>query len=647
MGIKDLHKFIAEKFPEVPEAVPVSSFRGYRIAVDVYGLGYILMATIRSRYIWSRDVIANPIEMSELELPWLKSYFDYILPWLKVGITPVFVFDGPNKGIKTKKMEKDRAEKETKKAELESIMQTAKTDAWKTDQGMLDRARKLLVSLNHIPAAQIETLKNIMQAMKFPVVQAPGDGETVCSALCKAGYVTGVFSADGDNLAHGCPLLIRDKADVLTRVVAGMVMEEDAFSIVRMSKLLDSMNLTQFQFTDFCIMCGCDYNERIPGIGPVKSLDRIREYGRIESIPLDTTVLNYQVCREEFTTVVDLKALEIDAPGALDVRGWDSMSSECMAAYNLETLIADYRTFIQRLPPPKNFHHIPSLTRVVVGDFDDLVGIVPLPKQEKKSKYAKKSRGEKSRGKKKENTASTDWRSLPVSNVFAFGSVPQVNAYGQISSGTISQSHIPQSHVSQSHVSQSHVPQSHVPQSQQIILVDDDEDDIIISDLDVPSQSTFNYCPQSIQYSQQAQAWNGGLSFSSSSTSYSNIPYGQVVPGTLPNTPYIPSNRMIPNTQNSTPYSQSQGYQWSQTSNTSNGMIPSTQNSTVPSTPYSHPQTCPGAQVQSHEIPLEFPSMSSQYSVQTPNVGLGVISTTRQLELEVPQFTAPVKLQKF
>lgn len=412
MGIKDLHKFIAEKFPQIPEAVPVSSFRGYRIAVDVYGLGYILMAAIRSRYIWSRDVISNPIEITELESPWLKAFFEYILPWLKVGITPVFVFDGPNKKIKSKKLESDRAEKEAKKVELESIMQTAKSNAWKTDHDMLDRARKLLVSLNYIPPAQIETLKNILQSMKFPVVQAPGDGETICSALCKAGYVAAVFSADGDNLAHGCPVLIRDKADILCREIAGMIMEEDAFSIVRMSKVLDTMGLSQAQFTDFCIMCGCDYNERIFNVGPVKSLKYIKDHGCIECVPLDTRVLNYQTCRQEFTTVVNLQELDIDSPGALDVKGWDSISSECMASYNLETLISDYRTYIQRLPPAKNFTHPSSLVKFVFDECDELAGVVPLPKQEKKSKYAKKKKNEK----KKE-----EWQQAPVFNIHQAG----------------------------------------------------------------------------------------------------------------------------------------------------------------------------------------------------------------------------------
>lgn len=620
MGIKDLHKFISEKFSEVPEAVPVSSFKGYRIAVDVYGLGYILMASIRSRYIWSRDVIANPLDMSEMELPWLKAYFDYFLPWLKAGITPVFVFDGPHKAIKSQKMEKDRAEKEAKKAELEGIMQTAKGDAWKTNPEMLDRARKLLVSLTYIPPAQIETLKNIMQSMKFPVVQAPGDGETVCSALCKAGYVAAVFSADGDNLAHGCPVLIRDKADVLSRNVAGMMMEEDAFSIVRMSKLLDAMNLTQAQFTDFCIMCGCDYNERIFNVGPVKSLDKIRTYRCIENVPMDTRILNHLVCRQEFTTVVDLKALEIDEPGALDVKGWDSVSSECMASYNLETLISDYRTYIQRLPSPRDFHHPPSLARIVVGDFDQLQGVVPLPKQEKKSKYAKKSRN------KKKEKEGTDWSTVPLFNVP--GATPGWSLGGPpVQSSPYQQSLI--------------YPVSYAEAKNTRFVMEDDEPSPPLGiKYTGPSTSTFSpgqmYAPPVPSSGQMyALPVPSSGSFSSGQTYAPPVPSsGQkyAPPGSFSSGQMYALSIPSSGSNNSSAYVHYSSFNPSAINFGNQPYAPPDQ---VPSTPHTlvNPQSGSNAVVR----PLDFPQFTHTYSAQTPNVNTLSAQTPYQ-QSSFPQF---------
>ena len=42
----------------------------------------------------------------------------------------------------------------------------------------------------------------------------------------------------------------------------------------------DGLNLSIEQFTDLCILCGCDYTSSIKGIGPVKALSLIREHNK-------------------------------------------------------------------------------------------------------------------------------------------------------------------------------------------------------------------------------------------------------------------------------------------------------------------------------------------------------------------------------
>lgn len=42
----------------------------------------------------------------------------------------------------------------------------------------------------------------------------------------------------------------------------------------------DGLNISLEQFTDLCILCGCDYTNSIKGIGPVRALAMIREHGR-------------------------------------------------------------------------------------------------------------------------------------------------------------------------------------------------------------------------------------------------------------------------------------------------------------------------------------------------------------------------------
>lgn len=42
--------------------------------------------------------------------------------------------------------------------------------------------------------------------------------------------------------------------------------------------------MTQEEFIDLCILCGCDYTANINGVGPVKAFKFMKEEGNIENI---------------------------------------------------------------------------------------------------------------------------------------------------------------------------------------------------------------------------------------------------------------------------------------------------------------------------------------------------------------------------
>ena len=48
--------------------------------------------------------------------------------------------------------------------------------------------------------------------------------------------------------------------------------------------LLQEMGLSNDEFIDLCILCGCDYAERIPGVGPKTALNLIKQHKNIEAI---------------------------------------------------------------------------------------------------------------------------------------------------------------------------------------------------------------------------------------------------------------------------------------------------------------------------------------------------------------------------
>jgi flap endonuclease-1 len=47
---------------------------------------------------------------------------------------------------------------------------------------------------------------------------------------------------------------------------------------------LEGLGLTEEQFIDMCILCGCDYCPSIKGVGPKTSLNLVLKHGSIDTI---------------------------------------------------------------------------------------------------------------------------------------------------------------------------------------------------------------------------------------------------------------------------------------------------------------------------------------------------------------------------
>lgn len=59
--------------------------------------------------------------------------------------------------------------------------------------------------------------------------------------------------------------------------------------------MLSELGLTNDQFIDVCIMCGCDYTSKIAGIGAVRALALIRKHGNIEGVLAALDPAKYQI----------------------------------------------------------------------------------------------------------------------------------------------------------------------------------------------------------------------------------------------------------------------------------------------------------------------------------------------------------------
>jgi len=303
MGIPTLKKFLKDKYPHVFKNVSMFKFRGSRIAIDA-GIAYNYWTIVRDRV---ANKITDPsklIAIEEIRNGWLNLFWKFLSRFLRLGITPIMVFDGPPPKEKIK-VNEDRYKKRTaawddiisfkNKMENEDILLRCTNEH-------LNIMKKLYKKWHYISPDDYAVLKKFCIGIGIPILQAINEAEELCSFLCKEGIVAAVYSDDVDNLAHLCPCWIYEKS-VEKTYVREIDENVEFFNLIYLKDVLNSLEMSEDQFVDFCIMCGCDYNTNIPGKGPVTSFKLIKQYGTIDELPIeDISCLNHQICRKLFHT---------------------------------------------------------------------------------------------------------------------------------------------------------------------------------------------------------------------------------------------------------------------------------------------------------------------------------------------------------
>uniref|UniRef100_A0A3Q3ITK7 XPG-I domain-containing protein n=1 Tax=Monopterus albus TaxID=43700 RepID=A0A3Q3ITK7_MONAL len=127
-----------------------------------------------------------------------------------------------------------------------------------------------------VKSSQKENCIKLLELLGVPVVKAPGDAEALCAQLVKRGTVDAAASEDMDTLPFGASFLIRH----LNAKRDSNVIEYS------LTKLLDKLNITHKEFVDLCILLGCDYCDKITGLGPKKALTLIQKHHTIENVVL-------------------------------------------------------------------------------------------------------------------------------------------------------------------------------------------------------------------------------------------------------------------------------------------------------------------------------------------------------------------------
>lgn len=182
------------------------------------------------------------------------------------GIKPAYVFDGKPPELKSGVLAKRLERREEAKEEGEEAKETGTTE----DMDKFSR-RTVKVTREHN-----EECRKLLNLMGIPVIVAPSEAEAQCAELARGGKVYAAGSEDMDTLTFGTPILYRHLT--FSEAKKQPILEVD------LKKTLEGLDMTKSQFTDLCLLLGCDYLEPIKGIGPKSAYKLIREHGGLGDV---------------------------------------------------------------------------------------------------------------------------------------------------------------------------------------------------------------------------------------------------------------------------------------------------------------------------------------------------------------------------
>lgn len=236
MGIAALRKVLP------PEPFDVAALRGKVVAVDADNLIWSFVTALAG----TGELPKAPDGRSNAHLLGLLSRLTLYAKW---GARSAWVFDGAQPDLKEATLI-ERAERiEAARASGDNAQA-----AVSVDEDDLQECRRLLTALG------------------MPWIDSPGEADAQAAHLVQAGHAWAAVTQDWDIALFGAPRALRNLSQSQTRTP----------EILDLAKALEAVGLTREQLVDCAILMGTDYNEGIPGVGPVKAVKLVKRHGALE-----------------------------------------------------------------------------------------------------------------------------------------------------------------------------------------------------------------------------------------------------------------------------------------------------------------------------------------------------------------------------
>lgn len=254
----------------VRRALTLEELRGRSIAVDGYNALYQFLTVIR-------QPDGTPLMDSHGRVTsHLSGVFYRTINLLEIGVKPVYVFDGRPPEIKEMEVARRKALREEAVKRYEEALQRGDLKAARTYASQSARLREEMV----------DEVKDLLDAMGVPWIQAPSEGEAQAAYLAIKGDVWASASQDYDSLLYGAPKLVRNLTiSGRRRLPKSEKYVEVVPELVLLGEVLRSLGLTREQLIDLAILIGTDYNpDGVKGIGPKRAYILIKKHGSLENV---------------------------------------------------------------------------------------------------------------------------------------------------------------------------------------------------------------------------------------------------------------------------------------------------------------------------------------------------------------------------
>ena len=371
MGIKSL-KTLIDKCQKAVSQVPLSNFRGKRIAIDANNIAIIALTPAWRQVVMKTKYPHESPDMGAFNKMWISTIKRQVERFLIAGITPVYVFDGTAPPEKGDCRTDSRAERHKTETKFETLMETISNfNPNQIPKVFLDDIRK---QASKMWPFTIEILKSLLLSIGLPVIQGGDNGEIgceaerICANLCLEGYCSATLSTDGDTLVHGCPILIKKFLGNIPDNSPGQPKRQEMVQIIDLRQLLLGLKLSFKEFVDVCIMAGCDYNNKknIRGVGSVTSWKLIKEHKSIDNLPpkYDVTTLKHLQCRRLFSKV-DVTKIIVNINGmvpdlVINIDALSETAMDVLSQYQMQGWISTLMTLYSLVPKLKRLDARPT-----------------------------------------------------------------------------------------------------------------------------------------------------------------------------------------------------------------------------------------------------------------------------------------------